>query len=118
MEIAWEDHDGVTVVRLNGHLETDTLPALRERMTTLVECGARRICLNCKRLSFITSTALGYLIKLNKMLAARGGELAFSEPSDFFAATVRTLELHHLFEIADTDADAIDHLGGGVAESP
>lgn len=112
MEIRRRTAGGVTILDLDGQLEADTLGSFRDAVQVALDSGALRICMNCSRLTFVTSTGLGYLVKLAKELREQGGDLAFSEPSEFFAAAVRTLELHHLFEVAGTDAEAVEHLGG------
>ena len=62
-------------------------------------------------MSFVNSTALSYLVAAHKQMASAGGGLVLSEPSKFFRSTIRTLELHHIFEIFDTDAEALGHFG-------
>lgn len=109
MEVHSRADGDVVVLTLRGHCETDDLPALRAKVDGIIEGGARKLCLNFAGLSFLNSTALGYLVATSKRLRETGGELVFSEPSRFFAATIRTLELHHLFEIFPHDDAALRH---------
>jgi len=112
MDVRLRTESGVSILSLDGHFETVDLPAFSAQVETLIEEGKYKLCLNFARLEFINSTALGYLVAVGKRLKKElGGEVAFSEPSRFFEATVRTLELHHIFEIFKTDAEAIAYLG-------
>ncbi|MBW2282553.1 MAG: STAS domain-containing protein [Deltaproteobacteria bacterium] len=111
MEIHKHTDGGVTFVALEGHFEAFSLPAVSEELGRLIDDGARKLCLNLKGVSFINSTALGYLVATSKKLKELDGELVLSEPSGFLAATIRTLELHLLFEIFPTDAKAKEHFG-------
>jgi len=107
MDIQRRDSGGITFLSLAGSFEADSLPGFSDGMERLVEGGARRICLNFRDVSFINSTALGYLVDVGKRIKGLDGELVFSHPSKFFADTFRTLELHHLFELFESDRDAV-----------
>ena len=103
------DSDPV-VLTLKGQFEAFSLPTFSAEIEGLIDAGRLRICLDLKHLTFITSTALGYLVSAGKRLAELEGKLVFSEPSRFFRDTARTLELHQLFEIFDRTDDALRHL--------
>lgn len=109
MEIQRRDSDGITFLSLAGSFEADSLPNFSAVTEALLEQGAQGVCLNFRDVSFINSTALGYLVDIGKRLKAAGGELVFSHPSKFFADTFRTLELHHLFELFDSDREAVEY---------
>ena len=115
MQIDQRFEDGVVYLSLTGPLETDSLPVFKEHMEKLVDSGADRCCVNFRGVTFINSTALGYLVKVGKKLKSIEGELVFSQPSQFFADTFRTLELHHLFELFPSDRDAAQYFAGGAA---
>ncbi|MHC5032611.1 MAG: STAS domain-containing protein [Planctomycetota bacterium] len=106
MELERREDGDVTFLTLRGQFETFSLPTISEEMEHLIDDGARRVCMNFHGVSFINSTALGYLVAVGKRLKDLGGELVFSSPSRFFADTIRTLELHHLFEIFASDQEA------------
>ena len=115
MDIRHRDEDGISFLTLNGQLETFSLPTLSKKLEQIIDEGGRRVCMNFCGVSFINSTALGYLVEASKKLKDLGGELVFSEPSRFFADTVRTLELHLLFDIFPTDDDAAAYFAAGAA---
>jgi anti-sigma B factor antagonist len=105
----------VVVVGLEGEFDSDGLPALRAEFDALLGGGATRLCVNVNRLVFVTSTVLSFFVDAQRRLKARGGEIVFSAPSRFFGSTVRTLELHHIFEVFPDDEAALRHFGGGAA---
>ena len=118
MKISVRQDDDFVSISLAGSFETVVLPTFSESMDGLIEQGRRRFMIDVRGLEFINSTALGYLVAKGKELRAAGGALVFAEPSKFFAATFRTLELHHLFEMFDTRDEAerylrdLDQTGG------
>ena len=109
MEIEERTKGDVTFLALDGQFEAFSLPMFSEKVEALLADGVRRICVNCKNLSFITSTALGYLVEAGTRLKDLDGELVFSAPSRFFASAFRTLQLNVLFEIFESDAEAASH---------
>ena len=115
MQIDQRTAGGVAYLSLTGPLETDSLPLFKDCMDKLIESGADRCCINFRGVTFINSTALGYLVIVGKRLKEIGGELVFSQPSKFFADTFRTLELHHLFELFPSDRDAAQYFADGAA---
>ncbi len=115
MQIDQRIEGGVAYISLTGPLETDSLPVFKEHMKALLESGADRCCVNFRGVTFINSTALGYLVNVGSQLKAIDGELVFSQPSQFFADTFRTLELHHLFELFPSDRDAAKYFAGDAA---
>ncbi len=118
MEIDERTEGDVTFLALDGQFETFSLPMVSEKVEALLADGGRRICMNCKNLSFITSTALGYLVEAGKRLNDLDGELVFSEPSRFFADTIRMLQLDLLFEIFESDAEAASHFAPNQSPEP
>jgi len=115
MELERREDGDVTYLTLRGQFETFSLPTVSEEVEHLIDGGARRVCMNFHGVSFINSTALGYLVAIAKRLKDVGGELVFSAPSRFFADTIRTLELHHLFEIFPSDQEAALYFVSGTA---
>ncbi|MEM8882750.1 MAG: STAS domain-containing protein [Planctomycetota bacterium] len=109
MELHRRDVDEVTIYGLNGSFDSISLPAVSGTLDAAIADGRDRLCLNMRDLSFINSTALGYLVALRKRLTDAGGELVFSHASDFFSATFRTLELHHIFQLFESDDEALRH---------
>ena len=115
MELERREDGDVTYLTLRGQFETFSLPTVSEEVEHLIDGGARRVCMNFHGVSFINSTALGYLVDVGKRLEGLGGQLVFSAPSRFFADTIRTLELHHLFEIFPSDREAALYFVTGKA---
>lgn len=110
MEIEQRQDNGVTILALDGEFDSSCVSDLRSRIDGLVDEGVTRVVLNLSALRFINSTALSYLVGAHGELKSQGGEITFSEPSSFLQSTIRTLELHHIFEVFDDDAAAVRHL--------
>ena len=112
MRLTVREEAGVTFVTLSGPFETFGLPTFSEHIEKLLGSGAKRICMNFRGLTFINSTALGYLITVGRRLRESGGQLVFSDPSRVFRSTFETVGLNHLFQLYESDAEARDALDG------
>ena len=64
----------------------------------MIDAGNTRIVVNVRKLSFINSTAIGFLIRTQDRLRGMDGEMVFSEPSDFLRKSFDTLGLSPLFK--------------------
>jgi anti-anti-sigma factor len=112
MRVARRKAGEVVVLTLDGIFDSDALPAVRRETDEILAAGALKLCVNCSRVSFVNSTALGFLVEIGKRLKELDGELVLSQLSDFFRSAARVLELHLVFEIFETDGEALAYLLG------
>ena len=104
------DVGDVTVVRLTDRKVVDetNIQELGRELFALVEEEQRKnLLLNFSAVGFLSSSALGKLITLDKKVKAHGGKLKLSnirpEIYEVFAIT----KLNKLFEIKDDEAEAL-----------
>ncbi|HEY1599580.1 MAG TPA: STAS domain-containing protein [Pirellulales bacterium] len=104
------DVGDVTVVRLTDRKVVDetNIQELGRELFALVEEDQRKnLLLNFSAVGFLSSSALGKLITLDKKVKAHGGKLKLSnirpEIYEVFAIT----KLNKLFEIKDDEAEAL-----------
>ena len=65
-----------TVLEVGGEIDVYTAPALRERLTSLIEAGAKHIIVDLTHVEFLDSTGLGVLVGTLKRLPLIGGEFS------------------------------------------
>ena len=68
-----------------------------------------RVVFNFRELTFLNSSALGYLLKTSKTLAAKGGELVISEPAECFQKIMNVYDVDLVFRVFPDDGKALDH---------
>jgi anti-sigma B factor antagonist len=66
-----ESDDGVSLV-VRGEIDMATAPQLRDALMELVDAGATRVTLDCRRLDFLDSSGIGVLIAVRKRLGDEG----------------------------------------------
>jgi anti-sigma B factor antagonist len=100
----------VTIVTLAGEFDAASDPATLEKLDAIIE-GATRVVFNFRDLTFMTSSALGYLLKITRALRDRGGELVYSEASRPFHNIVEIYEIDRVFRVFPDDQAALAHFG-------
>jgi anti-anti-sigma factor len=115
------DEDGITVfiLKFTGDVDAFNVPALSEQIDRMIAVGETRIVLDLRLVTYLTSTAIGCMLKARKALATAGGELVLAHPSRFVKKTLLTAGLAEVFRVLDSVDDALDHFHGnrGVARS-
>jgi anti-sigma B factor antagonist len=105
----------VTIAEFDGEFDAFNLAPTAKRIDGLIEAGDARLVFNLRKLSFINSSALGYLIKVRKKAQAAGGDVVLVQPSNFFRKTLVTLGLDKLFCVYETTDDGVNHYTGKLA---
>ena len=67
-------------VRLQGRLDSDTAPALNQRLDTMLQGDIQRIIFDLQDLSYISSAGLRSIFKAKKALAAVHGKVLLVHP--------------------------------------
>ena len=83
-----------TLVQVDGRLESNSVPALQNRLTEASPLGSEKLLLDLSRISFIGSAALRAILVTAKRLGASGGRLAiFATPQIAEIFTVSGLDV-------------------------
>lgn len=114
MKLEKKRYEDITILRFVGEFDTFNLPLFSERMDRMIESGNLQYVMNVRLLTFINSTALGYLIRTSKRLKEAGGEMVIAQPSKFVRRTLVTLGLDQAFPVFESDTDALMHLKRGA----
>jgi anti-sigma B factor antagonist len=105
----------VTVVALTGEFDAFNLAPTAKEIDAVIDGGDVRVVLDLKKLSFVNSSALGYVIKARKRAQAAGGDLVLAQPSNFFRKTLVTLGLDRVFCVYETVEDGVGHFVSELA---
>jgi anti-sigma B factor antagonist len=100
----------VTILAFVGEFDAADKPAMLEEIDALIE-GSKQLVFNLNEVTFISSSAIGYLLKTMKALRNRGGELALSEPAKCFRNIIDVYGIEHVFKVFASDRAALEHFG-------
>jgi anti-sigma B factor antagonist len=95
------------VLRVAGEVDVYTAPQLRERMTRLVDDGARHIIADLRGVTFLDSTGLGALVGSLKRLRTREGSLKLVITADRILRVFRITGLHRVFALHPSVQEAV-----------
>lgn len=95
MEIIEKKQDDVCIFMLNGRLDSNTSPALEERILEAISSGTNKMIIDFAALEYISSAGLRVLNKATKQLKHNDGMLILSSLQDY---------IREVFEIAGFDS--------------
>jgi anti-sigma B factor antagonist len=101
--------DGLTVLWLDGRIVLgEETGALRETVKDLIAHGQKKLILNMNNVTLIDSAGLGALVAAYSSSRSGGASLRICQLGTKFNELLQITRLTTLFEIYDTQADAID----------
>lgn len=108
MEIDKQTVGDVVLMTFAGEFDAAGHAEQLEELDELIE-AASCVIFNFRDLTFINSSALGYLLKTSKVLRERGGELVISEPAECFQKILNVYDVDPVFRVFPDNGAALDH---------
>ncbi len=110
MKLEKKRYDDIVILSFTGELDTFNLPTLTEHMEQWVGSGDRKFIFDTRLLTFVNSSAFGYIMNLNRTLAEKNGELVLARPSKFIRKIVKMYGVEDYLPLYASVEDAIAHL--------
>ncbi|WP_110207439.1 anti-sigma factor antagonist [Nocardioides daejeonensis] len=101
------EHDGVTIVAVEGEIDVYTAPKLRDALTELVAGGTYHLVIDMEGVEFLDSTGLGVLVGGLKKVRAHDGSLRLVCTQERLLKIFRITGLAKVFAIHDTTDAAL-----------
>jgi anti-anti-sigma factor len=102
MSVSVLSRPAVTIVRLEGELDTATTPALRERLLSVFGPGLRLLIINLSGVSFCDVSALAVLVATQRRARRLGITVRLAAPRPQMAKLLRVTGLDQCFTICAT----------------
>jgi anti-sigma B factor antagonist len=99
MNISIENANGTTTARLDGRLDTPASAEVTPQFEQLMEAAAGTVVLDCKDLSYISSSGLRLFLSLRKAAGAKGGKVVIRSISDSIRQVFMMTGFLNMFEI-------------------
>jgi anti-sigma B factor antagonist len=107
--------DGLTVVWLDGRIVLgEETGSLRETVKDLIDHGKKKLILNMNNVTMIDSAGLGALVAAYSSTRSGGASLRLCHLGVKFNELLQITKLFTLFEVYNTQADAIDSFRSSV----
>lgn len=114
MKLVKRRYEDVVILSLSGTFDEGRVPLLKERVDSLIAEGDSKIILDGPGLEFVSSAAIGYMVRLARQSEVHGGALVLARPSEFLKRSLVTLNLLSLFPMYEDVQKALMHLVQGV----
>jgi anti-anti-sigma factor len=98
----------IAILEFRGELDAFNLSAVTTAIDKVIERGEVKLVFNVRRLTFINSSGLGYLLKARRKAQAAGGDVAVVEPGKFMRKVIVTMNLHKVLALFDSEEKAFD----------
>ncbi len=103
-----------TVVAVSGDVDMATGPGLRDDLLGILAAGSKRIVLDLSGVTFMDSSGLGAVIGTYRRARLLQADMRLAAPSERVVEILRLTNLHRVFVLHATVADAAADDGGEV----
>ena len=108
MEVTESKQDNITVFELSGSLDSNTSPALEEKVMGAIENGAYRIVVDFASLDYISSAGLRVLNKATKKLKRTDGQIVLCSMQDYIKEVFEIAGFDYFITIVDNRSEALN----------
>ena len=98
--------DGIELIGLEGDLDFDSSPKVKQEFTKLVEKGAAKILINLRKVNYIDSSGLATFIELFQKIKRYKGKLVLFNLSDAVRNVFEIAKLDSIFHLAKSEQEA------------
>jgi anti-sigma B factor antagonist len=107
MNITTTTVDGVTLVRLDGDLDTTSSPLAQDAINQIIDDGAKQLLVNLENVSFVSSTGLRVLLSTAKRLGSEAGSLKISNLNETVNEVFEISGFITILNVFPTEEDAL-----------
>jgi len=107
-----EERGDLDVVELDGSLDAYSFPRLETTLNTLRDNNRNRVILDCSKLDYVSSAALGALIGFARRARENDGDLKLSLLSPKILNIVELLGFHKILEVHSDVNTAVETFSG------
>lgn len=112
MDISIRKKSEVQLIQLRGQLRLGgPVDELRRTIDESLAQGDSRFVLNLSEVPMIDSSGIGLLVNSLALAKKNGGNVKLVQPSGFAVKTLRFVGVYNLFEVFETDDQAIESFG-------
>ncbi len=107
IDISSKTEGDITVVEIEGKLNTGASPEAEAYVNDLIDEGAIKILFNLEDLDFISSTGLRIILATGKKLTGLGGKLVLCSPNKTVSDVFRMSGFNQMFSVLENEEEAL-----------
>ena len=108
MNVASRSEGDVTVVHVEGNLDTNTAPDAQQHLDALQDSGVGKILVNFTDLDYISSAGLRVLLATAKRMGAAGGSLRICGLNETVNEVFEISGFSVILNVFGTEAEALE----------
>lgn len=98
---------GVLIFGISGELDIYTLPKVKEAVRLIIEKGVKGLILDITSLKHLDSSAIGFLLQVDKDIKANRGIYILACPCDNALEVMKTTRVDRMLNIRDSIEGAV-----------
>ncbi len=107
MQLTTNTTEAVTVIKIEGSLDTQTSTEAQQELDRIVADGARKLLIDFAELAYISSAGLRVLLATAKKLSADQGEMRMCNMNDVDNEVFEVSGFSTIFKVFQTDSEAM-----------
>ncbi len=112
MEVKIDLYKRCNVVTINGRIDSETVPALRESLTSLTDEGNFSLVLDMTEVTFVSSAGWWLLIDTQKTCKKHNrGEVVLANLAPRIRSSLELVGMDEYFRTFDSVTDAVGNIG-------
>src|SRR5210317_90336 len=110
MEIIVNEIDGITLVSINGKLDSTTAPDAENEINNLLEKQVKKMVVSLKDTAYVSSAGLRVFLATAKKMTAAGGAVKFCSPNDIVKEILDISGFTAILDVKFTEEEALGSL--------
>jgi anti-sigma B factor antagonist len=107
MDITTRDYKRVSVIRVTGRIDANTVSQFEAKLKEYVETDHLHLVFEADGTTYLNSSAVRVLISAQKALKPRGGRVVISQPSERVKEVLQIAGLESVMPVYDTTEAAV-----------
>jgi len=99
VDVKIDKHKNITIFSINGEFYIESVEYAEKIWDKIVSENPRVIAINCSKIEYIDSSAIGILVKFRNIALEQGIELIFFDVSEAVKSIFETARLNKFFTI-------------------
>jgi anti-anti-sigma factor len=110
MEIIVNEIDGITLVSINGKLDSTTAPVAENEINSILEKQVKKMVVSLKDTAYVSSAGLRVFLATAKKMTAAGGAVKFCSPNDIVKEILDVSGFTSILDVKSTEEEALGSL--------
>ena len=107
MEFNVKETNGVSVIAIEGRLDTQTAPDAQDKFAELINNGADKLLINFEKLDYISSAGLRSLLFAAKQMKSKSGEIRVCSLNDTVTEVFEISGFMTILNVSNNETEAL-----------